>query len=105
MEYEIIWEDEANEELQRILRYLDNEWSYEARSKFEKTLTDKLNALKLHPYRGNPSVYTLGVRSILVSKHNRLFYRVEADKIVIVSIQDIRGNPLNNIFREEEVEW
>ena len=62
---------------------------------FENSLQQKINLLSTFPKLGYPSAKRKGVRSTLITKHNKLFYKVDEDKkeIVILAFFDTRQNP------------
>jgi plasmid stabilization system protein ParE len=64
--------------------------------RFAKQLDNKFLTLQQQPLIDKPSLYIPTVRSILAGKHNRLYYRIESNKIIILNMYDTRINPKRN---------
>ncbi len=59
----------------------------------------KIKLIGIHPYLGRISAENKDIRSILLTKQNRIYYRLlNGDIIEIVNIFDIRQDPQRNIF-------
>lgn len=56
-------------------------------------LQKRLRTLSQQPYIGIPSSIIKPIRSILITKHNRLFYRIKDDTIEVINMYDTRRNP------------
>jgi plasmid stabilization system protein ParE len=81
------------------LDYLKNEWGENIADNFIIRLQKRLNTLSLQPYIGIPSSVIKPVRSILITKHNRLFYRIKEDTIEVINMYDTRSNPKKNPYK------
>jgi len=68
---------------------LKKEWSKEIAQTFQDKTTTRIIALQSHPYIGAPTGVK-NVRSTLITKHNRMFYRIEGSKIAILNLYDTR---------------
>jgi len=75
---------------------LENEFGLLVAQRYAKQLAKKFQSLQLQPFVGTPSVNFPNVRSILAGKHNRVYYKIESNKIVIINIYDTRINPKKN---------
>lgn len=93
MAYQIVWTENALKDLEKIIDYLLREWSAEVAQKFVDTLDQSLEFLLVAPYIGKPSEKIGGVRQILVTKHNKLFYQVIDDDIILLDFFDTRQDP------------
>ena len=82
--------------LEKILVYLEDEFGLAIAQQFAKQLDAKLLTLQQQPFIGKKSVSFDGVRSIRAGKHNRLYYKIDEDKIVVLNIYDVRINPKRN---------
>jgi len=56
----------------------------------------RLETLSVFPNIGIPSIKEPDVRSIVVTIHNRLYYRVSVTHIEVLNIFDIRQDPAKN---------
>ena len=99
MAYKIIYKKRFLNKLVKLLDYLKAEWNEDIANVFINRLQKRLQTLSRHPYMGVSSSVVTGVRSILITKHNRLFYRIKDDNIEVISMYDTRSNPRKNPFR------
>lgn len=98
MDYQIEWTENAIQDLKKIIEYLRNKWSIESAEKFVDILDSWLELLMVSPQIGTESRKVKGVRQILVTKHNRLFYRIIANRIVLLDFFDTRQNPQKSMY-------
>jgi addiction module RelE/StbE family toxin len=93
MDYQIEWTENAIQDLKKIVEYVRDKWSVESAEKFVDKLDSWLDLLTVSPYIGTESTKVEGVRQILVTKHNRLFYRIMGNRIVLLDFFDTRQDP------------
>ena len=96
MVYKIIFKKHFRNKLQNLLGYIENEFGLLVAQRFAKQLDKKFITLQQQPFIGQPSVYIQNIRSIHAGKHNRLYYRIEGNEIIIVNMYDTRINPKKN---------
>ncbi len=94
--YKIIFKERFQNKLQNLLTYIENEFGLLVAQRFAKQLDKKFITLQQQPFIVKPSVYVQNVRSIPAGKHNRLYYRIEGNKIIIMNMYDSRINPKRN---------
>lgn len=94
----IVWTRNANEDLQRIILYLKNEWCLEIAYKFGKTLLLKTDLFSKLSHLGKSSFASPEIRKIVLNKQNSLFYKVEDDIVSTLNIFEIRQNPANKKY-------
>ena len=99
MAYKIIYKKRFVQKLFNLLDYLKNEWSQTTAEKFLTMLQKRLGTLSQQPFIGTPSTVVKEVRSILITKHNRIYYRVKEEVIEIINMYDNRINPKKNPYR------
>jgi plasmid stabilization system protein ParE len=85
--------------LLKLLDYLKTEWGENVSEAFIVKLQKRLNTLSMQPYIGVPSSLIRPVRSILITKHNRLYYRIKDDTIEVINMYDTRSDPQKNPYR------
>ena len=90
MAYKIEWTENAKQDLKKIIEYLRDEWSVDIAEKFVDRLDSMLELLTISPYIGPASKKKKGVRQILITRHNRLYYRVIGNKIILLDFFDTR---------------
>ena len=79
--------------IRRLLEYLENEWSREARNNFRKQLMSSIDILRQSPFAFPKSEFHPEVRKPVVSKQSTVFYKVSGDIVFIITIFDNRQDP------------
>jgi plasmid stabilization system protein ParE len=69
---------------------------------FLKKLDEKILKITRFPFIGTPVEGYKLVRSVLISKHNKMYYRIEETSIVIINMFDTRMDPKKNPFKNKE---
>ena len=93
MAYEIILKKRFTNKLVKVLAYLEKEWSQQAATNFLKKTDHRLRQLSRQPFTGAPSEKIKDVRAVLITRHNRLYYKVKGKKVIILNMYDTRMNP------------
>jgi len=70
---------------------LEQEWGDKVARSFLLKVDRRIEMLKQYPYLGVASEKLPGVRGLLITKHNILFYKVEKNKIIILNLYDTRS--------------
>jgi plasmid stabilization system protein ParE len=96
MVYQIIFKKRFHKKLEILLSYIEKEFGLLVAQRFAKQLDKKLSTLQQQPFIGKPSLYIQNVRSIHAGKHNRLYYKIDEDKIIVLNMYDTRINPWRN---------
>ncbi|HNQ68186.1 MAG TPA: type II toxin-antitoxin system RelE/ParE family toxin [Bacteroidales bacterium] len=90
----VIWSAEAVENLEKIIAYLEANWTEKEIRKFVKKLEKQITVIKKQPL-SFPKSQLIEARKSVLSKHTTIFYKVCEDAIFIVTIFDNRQNPEN----------
>ncbi len=98
MAYKVIYKKRFLNKLLKLLDYLKTEWNEDIANTFINNLQKRLRTLSQQPYIGVPSSVIKPVRSILLTKHNRMFYRIKEDTIEVINMYGTRSNPKKNPF-------
>jgi plasmid stabilization system protein ParE len=98
MTYQITWTDNAQEDLQQIIDYLNENWSQKDADLFSEKLLIRIDILIKSPLIGKKSDIFPSVRRIVITKHNSLFYSIEGDSIKILNIFDTRQYPAKSSY-------
>ena len=101
MAYKIIVKKRFTNKVVRLLSYLEAEWSKKVADDFLKEVEARLQTLSEQPFIGTPSKVSDNVRSILITKHNRIYYRIKGSVMEIVNMYDTRMNPKNNPYNKK----
>ncbi len=98
MAYQIIVKKRFTNKIVRLLDYLETEWGKTVADNFLKEIDRRLDTLSEQPLMGVVNNNAITVRSILITKHNRLYYRIKVNTIEIVNMYDTRMNPKKNPY-------
>jgi plasmid stabilization system protein ParE len=96
MAFEISWTENALKDYENVIGYLIEGWSTKIAEKFIESVENKLQIITIYPFLGIASSKEPSIRSILLSKHNRLYYRISGSVIEILDIFDLRQDPGKN---------
>lgn len=99
MVYQIIFKKRFRKKLEKLLTYLENEFGLLIAQQFAKQLDSKLITLQKQPFMGRQSVSFSNIKSFHAGNYNRVYYRIEEDRIVILNMYDTRINPKRNKLR------
>ncbi len=89
MGYKIVFKKRYANNLLTVLTYLEKEWGKKAADEFQDKINSALTLLSVHPHLGAYSDKT-NLRGLLITKHNRLFYRFRNNTIIVVYLADTR---------------
>ncbi len=103
MAYQVIWTEYAKEDYKQILLYLREEWSVPIALKFIETTEERIERIAVFPFLGVASEKDQSIRSVVLTKHNKLYYQFLESKFIFsqYSTQDniqIKINLSNNIY-------
>jgi len=59
-----------------LLEYLENEWGQKVALEFLNKIDKRIETLIEQPFIGKPSLRKPEIRTILITKHNRLYYNL-----------------------------
>jgi plasmid stabilization system protein ParE len=100
MAAEIRWSDNAISDYNNVVDYLLFEWNEDIALRFIEILEHKVQLILKQPYTGMLSSKASDIRSILITKHNRLYYRIfDKNMLEIVNIFDTRQHPDKDKYR------
>lgn len=80
MAYEVILKKRFTNKLVKVLAYLENQWSVKGAQKFLTKTDRRLRQLAGQPFTDAPSLKIKDVRAVLITRHNRLYYKVKIRK-------------------------
>ncbi len=98
MAYKIELTQRFLNKLLELLTFLENECGLKVAAAFQNKLDKKLSALRHLPGLGSPTFKRPGIRKLIITKHNKIYYRVKGDTIYIITLFDTRQNPNRNKF-------
>ena len=100
MAQKIIYKKRFLKKLDKLLTYLEKEWSLQATSDFLDKLEEKIEFIKTQPETGAVTLYK-NVRYVLVTGKNRIYYRIVEDRIEVLNMIDTRRDPRKNPFNKK----
>ena len=99
MAYKIIASKLFQKKIIALNSYLQTEWGMAVASRFNETLIKIILTIADQPGTGSVSKKKKDVRKILITKHNRLYYRVkDKETIFLLTLFDTRQNPKRNKY-------
>ena len=93
MALKIKWNKRAKSNFDKILKYLDLSFRERAAKAFAVRSYTIIEQLSKYPELGSLEVEDKNIHGILITKHNRLFYRFTENEIFLLSFFDTRQNP------------
>jgi plasmid stabilization system protein ParE len=98
MEREVVITKRFRNNTLRVYEYLLKEFSAATAFSFIDNLEKRIEFIAKNPTIGKESVKKKNVRSLLFTPHNQIFYRLNKNKIEILSLFDRRRNPGENPY-------
>jgi len=98
MAYQIILKKRFTNKVQKVLVYLKKEWSHKVATDFLLKIDRRIELLTKQPYIGALSAKVKDVRGLLITRHNRLYYKIKDDKVIILNMYDTRMNPKKSSY-------
>lgn len=95
----VIYKKRFLKKLSALLEYLEKHWDSKSGMRFIEKLQKKIQLITIHPEVGSLTYYK-DVRSIHITKQNKIYYRVSKHKIEIINMIDTRRSPLKNPFNK-----
>jgi plasmid stabilization system protein ParE len=85
-EYKLFWTDEAIENLEKILDYLNDRWTQREINNFKKKLARQIFIIQQNPNIFPISPYNIRLRKAVLSKQTTVFYEFSGQIIYLVYI-------------------
>ena len=98
MAYRIIIQKRFNKKSSEVAKWIEKEWSKNSADKFVKALYQKIESLRQSPFSGAVSARKPNYRKLVISKHNKVYYRIKAKTIYIVDLIESRMDPRKNKY-------
>jgi plasmid stabilization system protein ParE len=93
MAYQIVPKERFKKKVIKVLEYLEREWSHKVAAEFLRKIDNKFDILSKQPMIGRPSQKYKNVRGIIITRHNKMYYRIQGNKIIIINLFDTRTDP------------
>ncbi len=92
MALEIVWTDEAKNQLDEIIAYLEENWTEREISKFFVRLEECLAEISQNPNRYKDSQRKQGTKEFQHSKHTTIFYSYDKEVVNVLLLWPNRKN-------------
>jgi plasmid stabilization system protein ParE len=96
--YKIEWSAEALTHLDLIVDYLENRWTEKEINKFFKALEKRINLISKNPLSFPVVEQKLDLRRSVLSEQTTIYYQIQSESILIITLFDNRKDPDSNIF-------
>jgi len=83
-DYKILWTDEAINNLEDILDYLNTRWTHHEVIAFKKSLSKQISLIEQNPKLFPISQYNPRLRKSVLSKQTTIFYELNGQLIYFV---------------------
>ncbi len=84
----IVLSKRATNRLDKLLEYLEQEWSLKVKDDFIKKLDKSLNQIQKFPESSSKTDFVKGLHMLVVTKQTSIFYQFDSKTIKIVTIFD-----------------
>jgi plasmid stabilization system protein ParE len=93
MSRKIVLSKRASRKLEKLLEYLETEWSIRIKNNFVKKLDRALQILKDKPESSPKSDRVSNLYKCVVTKQTTFYYKFDNKKLYVVTIFDTRQDP------------
>lgn len=97
MAYKIVSTLRFDASVQKTSEWLQHVWSLQSVEKFHQRLKLVITQVSNNPKIGRPAAKT-NVRSVWVTKHNRMYYRVKDNVITLLLLFETKQHPNKNKY-------
>jgi plasmid stabilization system protein ParE len=98
MAYKINKTKEFLKNVVAILEYLEKEWGMRSAQKFQTILDSKLEMLSNDLISGAETVKNKEIRKLSITTHNKIYYKIVKEEIIILSLFENKMNPKRNPY-------
>jgi len=88
---EIVWTKRALQRYQEIIEYLQTNWGEQVTRDFVQRTYRVIDLIRDYPEMGTMENKSRHIRGFLVTKHNRLFFRVTETQVILLNFFDTRS--------------
>jgi plasmid stabilization system protein ParE len=96
---EVVLSKQASDKLEKLLNYLEIEWSENVKQNFIKKFDDSVQVISLFPEATEKSNFKKGLHRCVVTEQTTIYYKFNDFEIQIITIFDTRMNT-NRLKRE-----
>jgi plasmid stabilization system protein ParE len=89
----VVWTKRASKKFDKIVEYLETDWNENVVRAFVQQTESILELLSENPELGTIEHSGKGIYGFSLTKHNRLFYRFNDSRLVVLNLFDNRQHP------------
>lgn len=94
MAFQVVWTPKARLIHLKNLEYLEQEWSHASAARFATRVDSVIHLLRTNPRMGKREErYAEEIRSVMPTRHTKLFYQIVESTIILLKIFDTRQHP------------
>ena len=93
MRYKVTISERAENNLDKIFDYLEDNWPAKVKNDFKEKLYKEVNHLRKNPYMYQHSNIRKDIRRCIVTKHNAMYYRIKGREVEIITIHNTSNDP------------
>ena len=92
MAHTVIWSEKAQQQINQIINYLLDNWSFEIADKFSDQMTKASEQLAQFPFSGKENEILSSLRELYVKPYHKLYYTVMdgRQEVYILNVIDTR---------------
>jgi plasmid stabilization system protein ParE len=98
MAYRLDFTEQFEMSTARTAKWLKKKWSFGSAQKFQDKLAVAIEKIIANPFIGQRSRKFENIRSIMVTKHNRLYYRITDTTITFLELIELKQSPHRNKY-------
>lgn len=93
MSKKVVFSKRSGKRLEKLLVYLENEWSLKVKNEFMEKLDRCVLKISQHPESCPVSEKFPGLFKCVVTKQTTLYYRIKENEIQVITFFDSRRDP------------
>lgn len=90
---DIVLSKRAAQKLDKLLEYLESEWSESIKNNYIERFDQIVNQLRTLPEIGQKTELVKGLHRLVITKQTTIYYRYDNNQIKIATIFDTRMDP------------
>jgi len=91
--YDVTISERAENNLDMIFEYLENNWSVKVQNDFKERLYKEVSYLRQNPQMYPYSNTRKDIRRCFITKHNAMYYRIKGKEVEIITIHNTSSDP------------
>lgn len=98
MAYTVVVTESFEKTASGTYNWLSVKWSLQSADKFAIKLQEAIDKIRQNPNAGRRSVAYQNIRSMFVTRYDRIYYRISGDIIELLELFETRQSPGKNKY-------